>query len=83
MKKIAPEKVMRAPWRYDIEPFQIADNLYYVGNSTVSTHLFDTGEGLLLLDTGYIQTAYMLFESIRKLGFDPADVRWILHTHGH
>ena len=82
-KLLKPESIMRAPWRYDVEPFRIADNLYYVGNSSVSTHLFDTGEGLLLLDTGYIQTAYMLFESIRKLGFDPADVRWILHTHGH
>lgn len=81
--KYKPESVNRAPWRYDIQPFQIVDNVYYVGNKSVSSHLFDTGEGLLLLDTTYPQTAYLLFESIRTMGFDPADIRWILHSHAH
>lgn len=78
-----PENVIRAPWLYDVEPFCIAENLYYVGNKSVSVHMIDTGEGLLLLDTAYSQTAYLLLESIRKLGFDPADIRWILHSHCH
>lgn len=77
------DHVIRAPWRYDVDPFWIADNLYYVGNTSVSVHLIDTGDGLLLLDTAYTQTAYLLLESIRKLGFDPADIRWILHSHCH
>ena len=77
------KSITRSPWLYDTEPFHIADNLYYVGNTSVSSHLIDTGEGLLLLDTTYQQTGYMLLESIRKLGFDPADIRWILHSHGH
>jgi metallo-beta-lactamase class B len=78
-----PEHITRSPWRYDIAPFRIADNVYYVGNTSVSSHLFDTGEGLLLLDTGYMETGYLLLESIRELGFDPHDIRWILHSHGH
>ena len=80
---VGPENVIRAPWLYDVEPFCIADNLYYVGNKSVSVHMIDAGEGLLLLDTAYSQTAYLLLESIRKLGFDPADIRWILHSHCH
>ena len=80
---IDPNSVTRSPWLYDVEPFHIVDNLYYVGNSSVSSHLIDTGDGLLLLDTTYPQTGYLLIESIRKLGFDPADIRWILHSHGH
>lgn len=73
----------RAPWEYETEPFQIVEQVYYVGNKNVSSHLFDTGEGLLLLDTTYAETGYLLLESIRELGFDPHDIRWIVHTHAH
>ena len=76
-------KPYRPPWLYDVEPFEIVKDLYYVGNKNVSVHLFDTGEGLLLLDTAYSQTAYLTLESIRELGFDPHDIKWILHSHGH
>jgi len=80
---IPAETITRSPWLWDVKPFCIADNLYYVGNKSVSSHLIDTGEGLLLLDTGYSQAAYLLLESIRELGFAPGDIKWILHTHGH
>lgn len=78
-----PESIIRSPWLYDVQPFEIVPDVYYVGNESVSSHLFDTGDGLLLLDTTYAQTAYLLLESIRKLGFNPADIRWILHSHAH
>ncbi|MFC1454432.1 MBL fold metallo-hydrolase [Verrucomicrobiota bacterium] len=71
------------PWDYAVEPFRIAGPLYYVGNKNVSSHLIDTGKGLILLDTTYPQTAYLLLESIRRLGFDPADLHTIIHSHGH
>lgn len=83
MLTVTPDDIMRTPWMWDTEPFHIADNLYFVGNKDVSCHLFDTGEGLLLLDTSYPQASYQLFESIRGAGFDPKDIKWILHTHGH
>ena len=75
--------VQDAPWEYDIAPFAVTDNVWYVGNAQVAVHLVDTGDGLLMLDTGWPSTLYLLLESIRTLGFDPADVRWILHSHGH
>jgi metallo-beta-lactamase class B len=71
------------PWDYAVEPFCIAGNLYYVGNRDVSSHLIDTGEGLILLDTAFPQTVYLLLESIRKLGYDPSDIQTIVHCHGH
>jgi len=77
------EKPYRSPWLYDVAPFEIVKDVYYVGNKNVSVHLFDTGEGLLLLDTAYTQTGYLLLESIRELGFDPHDIKWILHSHAH
>ena len=80
---VKPDSVIRAPWNYDTAPFEIVKGLYYVGNKSVSSHLFDTGAGPLLLDTGYPNAAYLLLESIRELGFSPADIKWILHTHAH
>ncbi|MEE1043018.1 MAG: MBL fold metallo-hydrolase [Clostridia bacterium] len=66
-----------------IEPFKIADNLYYVGDKKVCIHLIDTGDGLILIDSGYIGAAHLLVDSIWRAGFDPANVKWIIHTHGH
>lgn len=83
MLTVSSDDVMRSPWLWDVAPFRIADNLYFVGNKDVSCHLFDTGEGLLLLDTSYTQASYLLLESIRELGFDPHNIKWILHSHGH
>ena len=66
-----------------IAPFQIADNLYYVGDKKVCIHLLDTGDGLILFDAGYYCTEALLIESIWCAGFDPKDVKWIIHTHAH
>ena len=73
----------RKPWTTRVTPFKIADNLYFAGNQAASAHLIDTGEGLILIDTGYPQTLYLLIQSIWELGFHPSDVKYILHSHGH
>ena len=41
------------PQKYAIDPFRIFGNLYYVGDQKVTSHLIDTGDGLILIDTGY------------------------------
>ena len=66
-----------------IEPFRIADGLYYVGDRKVCIHLIDAGEGLILINSGYLGATHLLIDSIFRAGFDPKNVRWILHTHGH
>ncbi|MBQ9985358.1 MAG: MBL fold metallo-hydrolase, partial [Oscillospiraceae bacterium] len=67
----------------DMVPFRIAGNLYFVGCRKASSHLLDTGEGLILLDTGYEENAEMIVNSMSELGFDIRDVRYIIHSHGH
>ena len=67
----------------DMQPFQLAGNIYFVGTHKASSHLIDTGEGLILIDTGYVETADVVAESVASLGFDIRDVRYILHSHGH
>ncbi len=64
-------------------PFKLFDNVYYVGFETVSVYLVTTSAGLVLIDSGYAQTVDWLLESIRKAGFNPADVKYIFVTHSH
>ena len=67
----------------DIAPFRMAGNLYFIGSRAVSVHLIDTGAGLILIDTGYPNMKEQIIESMRVLDFDPADIRILLHSHGH
>lgn len=66
-----------------VKPFQIFGNLYYVGDEWVCVHLIDTGNGLLLIDTGNCGATAMLVHAIWSLGFNPADVKWIVLSHAH
>ena len=66
-----------------MEPFRIIGNVYFVGTFPASSHLIDTGEGLILIDTGSSDTLFLLINSIYKLGFSPYDVKYIIHTHWH
>ena len=68
------------PWEGQMEPFRIFGNLYFVGNLYVSSHVIDTGEGLILLDSNYPQCVYLVTEGMRKLGLDPADIKYIIHS---
>jgi metallo-beta-lactamase class B len=65
------------------EPFQIFDNVYYVGPQSASTYLIKTDKGLILIDPTYDYTADMVLANIRKLGFKPTDIKYILISHGH
>lgn len=77
------ETICERPWEYAVEPFRIAEGLYYIGNSWVSVYLIDTGEGLILIDTAMPQTVYLTLEGIRRLGFNPKDIKLILLSHAH
>lgn len=74
---------MKNVWNARIRPGKIIGSLYFVGTQPASSHLIDTGDGLILIDTGYPDTLYLLIESIWELGFSPYDIKYILHSHGH
>lgn len=71
------------PWDGKIEPFKIIGNVYFVGTFQASSHLIDTGDGLILIDTGYSNTLYLVLNSIYSLGYKPADIKYIINTHWH
>lgn len=68
-----------------VKPFRMYGNLYYVGDDWVCAHLVDTGDGLLLFDAGNCGggATAMLVQAIWEAGFNPADVRWLVLSHGH
>lgn len=66
-----------------VHPFRIFGNVWYVGDDWVCVHLIDTGDGLLLIDSGNMGATAMLVNAIWEAGFNPADVKWIVLSHGH
>lgn len=66
-----------------VAPFKMFDNLYYVGNDGTSAYLLTTSKGLILIDALYGRYTKDIIQSIRDLGFDPGNVKYILCTHGH
>lgn len=71
------------PWKGYIPPFQLWGNLYFVGTYHASTHIIDTGDGLIMLDSGYQHSLYLVLENMHQLGLNPKDIKYIVHTHGH
>ncbi len=63
--------------------FKIFGNLYFVGTVPASTHLIDTGEGLIVIDPGYPQSLYLIINNICELGFRIKDMKYIVITYGH
>ncbi len=78
-----PRRKIKKEYEGRIEPIKITDNVYFVGTYQVSSHLIDTGEGIILIDTGFKNTLYLVFESIWELGFRPQDIKYIINTHWH
>ncbi|MCY3932974.1 MAG: MBL fold metallo-hydrolase [Acidobacteria bacterium] len=66
-----------------VEPFQIFDNLYYVGIDWVSSYLLVTTDGLILIGSLYGDFIDNVIDGIRAVGFDPSDLKYVLVTHGH
>ena len=66
------------------EPQKIFDNLYWVGTKVHSSWAIKTSQGIILIDTLYNYAAEPeIVEGLKKLGLDPASVKYVIVTHGH
>ena len=70
-------------WNQPVEPFRIARNLYYVGATEITSFLITTQHGHIVIDGGFAETAPLILANIRKLGFEPEDVKILLNSHAH
>lgn len=72
-----------AEWLMPAAPEKIYGRSYLVGFGGMSVALIDTGAGLVLVDGALPQAAPMILANVRKLGFDPKDIKFILSTEPH
>jgi metallo-beta-lactamase class B len=70
-------------WAKPAPPVRIHANTYYVGTCGISAILITGSGGDILIDSGPEEAADLVAANIRSLGFDPADVRILLHSHEH
>jgi metallo-beta-lactamase class B len=66
-----------------VEPFQIFDNVYYIGTSWVSCYAVDTGDGLVLIDALYGGFPQLAIKNLKRLGLGDRKVKYVLASHGH
>jgi metallo-beta-lactamase class B len=64
-------------------PVKVAEGVWWVGASDIASILIQTNKGLILIDGGYDTTAPQILTNIRRVGFDPKQVKILLNTHGH
>lgn len=77
-----PPPPSRASWYTD--PAKVFDNLYFVGTKFHSSWALTSSEGIILIDTLYDYAAEeAIVEGLRKLGLDPAAVKYVIISHAH
>jgi metallo-beta-lactamase class B len=79
----APRQVPpRSEWY--AQPVKVFDNLYFVGQSAYSAWAVRTSEGVILIDTIFDYSVEAeVVEGLRKLGVDPATIKYAIVSHGH
>lgn len=78
-----PQTFDTAAWNVPTEPFRIVGNVYFVGTTELGVYLVTSKEGHVLVDGGLPEGAPHIEASIRKLGFEPADIRHLVTTQAH
>ena len=72
----------RNTWYTD--PAKVFDNLYFVGSKIHSSWALTTSEGIILLDTLFTYNSEEeIVGGLKKLGLDPAKVKYVIITHAH
>ena len=68
-----------------LEPIKFFDNLYYLGYSDVGAWVIPTSQGIIVFDAlnNGDEGRDVLAGGIKKLGLDPAQVKYLIIGHGH
>jgi metallo-beta-lactamase class B len=69
---------------YYAEPQQVFDNLYFLGTQFHTSWALKTSAGIILIDTLYnYATIPEIVDGLKAMHLNPADVKYVLITHGH
>jgi metallo-beta-lactamase class B len=70
-------------WIAPQPPFRIHGNTWHVGPRGLGVFLITSPTGHVLIDGGVPANAALIEANVRRLGFDPRDIKWILNSHAH
>lgn len=66
------------------EPAKVFDNLYFVGMTEFSAWAIPTSAGIIVVDPVFDYSVEdEVVEGLRKLGMDPANIEYVVISHGH
>jgi metallo-beta-lactamase class B len=74
---------IKPEWTTPVAPFQIADNLYYVGSQDLAAYLITTSAGNILINANLESSPPQIRHSIEQLGFRYADTKVLLNGQAH
>jgi metallo-beta-lactamase class B len=79
----APRMNPNRTGRY-LEPKKAFDDLYWMGTPSRSTWALTTSDGIILYDTqGVYDAEDVIVGGLKKLGLDPAAVKYVIISHAH
>jgi metallo-beta-lactamase class B len=72
----------RSSWHAD--PVKVFDNLYFVGQTEYSAWALVTSAGIIVLDPLFdYSVADEVAGGLETLGLNPADIKYVVISHGH
>jgi metallo-beta-lactamase class B len=68
-----------------LEPMQVMDELYFLGNYWTSSYAVKTSDGIVIIDAldNADEAEHYIEGCLRKLGLDPADIKYVIVSHAH
>lgn len=70
--------------RQRMAPAKVFDNLYVLGIKTVTAWALTTSDGIILFDAMFHHNVEeTVVGSLRQLGLDPADIKYVIVSHAH
>ncbi|WCN11352.1 MBL fold metallo-hydrolase [Marinomonas mediterranea] len=84
-RTLTDEERKRRSAKAVIEPTQVFDNLYFVGNRKVASWAVTTSEGIILIDAmnSNNQAENVIVAGLKKLGLNPNDIKYLVIAHAH
>lgn len=82
-RQLAQDCAGRDGWSDPAPPAHVYGNVYTVGTCGITSLLITSKDGHILIDGATKEAAAYIADNIRKLGFKPTDVKYLLSSHEH
>ncbi len=72
------------PATWYASPYQVFDNLYWLGTRQHSSWALKTSAGIIIIDTNFAwATQPEILDGMAKLKLDPKDIKYVILSHAH